>query len=187
MIKNSRELIRKSSSDMEELKLMQLSIDKDNDDLDCASQHWAKDAEDFDKMRKELETDKKKVESEAVTTAKKLAVMQLHAQKEKRREKKDRFRERRERENEEEASRERNEKREKEEARLKEFGTEKKRTERAYGWYTKLAFPTKDAMIEKVASIKNVDISVDDVELLPWVASGRCINVAKMNMILFKR
>jgi chromosome segregation ATPase len=186
-IKNSRELIRKSSSDMEELKLVQKSLEKDTNDLDCASQHWAKDAEDFEKMRKKLESEKVKEEVDYVVKAKKTQELALSAKQEARRERQEKNRERREREEEEEQAKERDEKRKKDEKKLVEHGSEKKRMERAYGWYTKLSFPEKEDMRERIAKIQNVDISVDDIDLLPWTPSGKRINVAKMNMILFAR
>jgi chromosome segregation ATPase len=187
LIKKSRDLIRKSSSDMEELKVMQASLDKDNNDLDCASQHWAKDAEDFEKMRKKLETEKVREEVDYVVAAKKNKEAAQEAKMEARRERQERMKERREREEEEEKHKEAAEKHAKEEKKKAEHGSEKNRMERAYGWYNKLSFPAKEDMRERIAKINNVDISVDDVDLLPWTTGGKRVNVAKMNMVLFAR
>jgi chromosome segregation ATPase len=187
LMKKSRELIRKSSSDMEELKLVQASLEKDNNDLDCASQHWAKDAEDFEKMRKKLETEKVREEVDYVVAAKKNKEAAQEAKVEARRERAERIREKRERAEEEEKDKELAEKREKDEKKKAEHGSEKKRMERAYGWYNKLSFPAKEDMRERIATIKNVDISVDDIDLLPWTTGGKRVNVAKMNMALFAR
>jgi hypothetical protein len=100
-------------------------------------------------------------------------------------ERREKFRKRKEQEAEEELAKEREELRKKEARRLAEYGSEKKRTQRAYGWYTKLAFPSKEEMRKKVALIKDVDISVDDIDLLPWTASCKRVDVVKMNRVLF--
>jgi DNA repair exonuclease SbcCD ATPase subunit len=188
LIKHSRELIRKSSSDMEELKLLQQSLEKDNDELDCASEHWKKDADDFEKMRKQLESTKvREVDEEDVNNAKKMQELAYRSKQEARRMRSEKARERRANEDEQEAAKARDDQRKKDEKAKEVHGSDKARTERAYGWYTKLAFPNKEEMIEKVAGIANVDISIDDVDLLPWTASGKRVNVAKVNMILFAR
>jgi chromosome segregation ATPase len=187
LMKKSRELIRKSSSDMEELKLVQASLEKDNNDLDCASQHWAKDAEDFEKMRKKLETEKVREEVDYVVAAKKNKEAVQDAKVEARRDRQQKNKERREREEAEEKNKEVAEKRACEEKKKVEHGSEKNRMERAYGWYNKLSFPAQEVMRERIAKIKNVDISVDDVDLLPWTTGGKRVNVAKMNMVLFAR
>ncbi|GAX19517.1 hypothetical protein FisN_19Hh092 [Fistulifera solaris] len=59
--------------------------------------------------------------------------------------------------------------------------SENARRERAYGWYTRMAMPSKDDMKQRVAGMPaSSGVRVEDVDLLPWSVSGRMVNVAKM-------
>jgi hypothetical protein len=183
LIRETRELVRKSSRDMEEMKKVQETI---NDDLEGASMHWNKEMENFDQMRKDLEFTAKSKE-EAASKRKSLEENAYKKKIEVRRLKQDAARRRREEEAEAEETEMRDKERKKKERALAERSSDKARTERAYGWYTKLAFPSRKEMRERVACISNVDISIDDIDLLPWTASQKRVNVAKVNMILFAR
>lgn len=59
--------------------------------------------------------------------------------------------------------------------------SESARRDRAYKWYTRMGQPARDAMKERVETMPvSSGISVDDVDLLPWNASGKHVNIAKM-------
>ena len=57
--------------------------------------------------------------------------------------------------------------------------------ERAYGWYTRMAMPPKDEMKQRIAGMSaSSGVRVEDVDLLPWSASNRMVNVAKMQRFI---
>jgi hypothetical protein len=68
-----------------------------------------------------------------------------------------------------------------------EKNTDKARTQRAYSWYTKLAMPKREILKKKILLIPTIDITEEDVDLLPWNARGTMVNVPKLNAILFSR
>ena len=68
-----------------------------------------------------------------------------------------------------------------------EANSEKARLERAYAWYSKLAQPSRDLFKKKITLIASIDITEEDVDLLPWTSSGAMVNIAKLNSKLFSR
>jgi hypothetical protein len=78
------------------------------------------------------------------------------------------------------------EERKKKEKLLARSNTEQARVERAYGWYSKLGLPTRDNFKKKIKLIASIDITADDIDLLPWNGSGSMVNVAKLNTMYYK-
>jgi len=61
-----------------------------------------------------------------------------------------------------------------------ELSLEKKR--KCYMWYARLGQPTRVQMIASVKKLDtSCDITVEDVEALPWMAGGFCLPVKEMN------
>jgi hypothetical protein len=58
------------------------------------------------------------------------------------------------------------------------------RLERAFQWYTRMASPIRKDFKRRVADVKSIDITPEDVDLLPWNLTGRVVNIAKMNAII---
>jgi hypothetical protein len=58
------------------------------------------------------------------------------------------------------------------------------RLERAFLWYTRMATPTRTEFKRKVAAEESIDITPEDVDLLPWNLTGRFVNIATINAIL---
>jgi hypothetical protein len=59
------------------------------------------------------------------------------------------------------------------------------RRDRAYAWYTRMSMPARDDMKERVDEMRaSAGIGVEDVDLLPWGASGKRVNVAKMQQFI---
>jgi hypothetical protein len=59
------------------------------------------------------------------------------------------------------------------------------RRDRAYAWYTRMAMPNRVDMKERVNEMPaSAGIGVDDIDLLPWGASGKMVNVAKMQKFI---
>jgi hypothetical protein len=64
------------------------------------------------------------------------------------------------------------------------------RRERAFLWYARMATPTRTEFKRRVAAVQSsssLDITPEDVDLLPWNETGRVVNVAKMNAIIRAR
>lgn len=63
--------------------------------------------------------------------------------------------------------------------------SEAARRDRAYSWYTRMAMPTREAMKEKVDTMPTSSgLTKECVDLLPWNASGKMVNVAKMQKFI---
>jgi hypothetical protein len=58
------------------------------------------------------------------------------------------------------------------------------RLERAYQWYTRMATPSRKEFKRRVADVVSIDITPEDIDLLPWNLTGRVVNIAKMNAII---
>jgi hypothetical protein len=68
-----------------------------------------------------------------------------------------------------------------------EYNSDRARCQRAFGWYSKLAQPKREVFKKKILLISTIDITDEDVDLLPWNASGTMVNVAKLNAALYSR
>jgi hypothetical protein len=54
--------------------------------------------------------------------------------------------------------------------------------EKCYMWYARLGQPNRELFKRKVAALhKSCDITVDDVDCLPWLGDGALLSVRKMN------
>jgi len=63
--------------------------------------------------------------------------------------------------------------------------SEDARRERAYTWYTRMGMPTKEAMKERLEMMPSSSgITTEDVDLMPWNASEKMVNVGKMQRFL---
>jgi hypothetical protein len=58
------------------------------------------------------------------------------------------------------------------------------RLERAFQWYTRMASPFRHDFKRRVADMESIDITPEDVDLLPWNSTGKFVNIAKMNAII---
>jgi hypothetical protein len=58
------------------------------------------------------------------------------------------------------------------------------RVERAFQWYTRMASPFRIDFKRRVADMETIDITPEDVDLLPWNSTGKFVNIAKMNAII---
>jgi hypothetical protein len=58
------------------------------------------------------------------------------------------------------------------------------RLERTYQWYTRMASPFRKDFKRRVADMETIDITPEDVDLLPWNLTGRVVNIAKVNAII---
>jgi hypothetical protein len=81
----------------------------------------------------------------------------------------------------------RRKRRKKKEKSLSKSNTEQARAERAYGWYSKLGLPSRENFKKKIKLIASIDITADDVDLLPWNGSGTMVNVAKLNTMYYNK
>ena len=64
------------------------------------------------------------------------------------------------------------------------------RRERAFIWYARMATPTRTEFKRRVAAVdssSSIDITPEDIDLLPWNETGRVVNIAKMNSIIRAR
>jgi hypothetical protein len=64
------------------------------------------------------------------------------------------------------------------------------RRERAFTWYAHMATPTRaefKRMVADLESLSSIEITLEDIDLLPWNETGRVVNVAKMNAITMAR
>ena len=52
---------------------------------------------------------------------------------------------------------------------------------KVYTWYTRLGQPNKTKFKAKIASMPDIDITENDVDVLPWVLNGTAVNVARIN------
>jgi ubiquitin len=58
----------------------------------------------------------------------------------------------------------------------------KERAKKCYMWYSRLGCPNRKVMIQQVKTLpKDSDITIEDVDALPWSAGGLNLNVRKMN------
>jgi hypothetical protein len=58
--------------------------------------------------------------------------------------------------------------------------TAEERLESVHQWYLRFGFPMKPAMKKKVAKTEGCDISVDDIELLPWNKTGTRVDMQQL-------
>jgi len=188
MISDNFRNLRRISRDAEELQALNDELDNmGSNHFDNTSIDLEQEAEKAEQERKEKEAEIKRLEEE---TRRKILEKARKKVQQERKQRQEMIRKRIAAE-EAEAKRKKNEK-EKAEAKKqqdvkKAANTEKARMERAYGWYTKLAMPKRSVMKKKISLIKSIDVSEDDVDLLPWNASGTMVNVAKLNSMLYTR
>jgi hypothetical protein len=48
-------------------------------------------------------------------------------------------------------------------------------------WYARMGQPSRNDMKRRVAKLKNCDITVEDVDELPWICNGAMLSVPRMN------
>jgi hypothetical protein len=77
------------------------------------------------------------------------------------------------------------EERKKKEKTFSKSNNERARVERAYGWYSKLGLPSRENFKKKIKLIASIDITAEDIDLLPWNGSGTIVNVAKLNAMYY--
>lgn len=187
VLKESRRSLRRISKDSDELKKVNDALDKDSAHMDNLSIDLEEEINKDAMKRKELEDQRKRMEEENRRQI--LEKARAKVQKE-RQQRQEMIRERIAAE-EAEAKRKmqlkKDEERKKAEKKKEQENTPKARMERAYGWYSKLALPKRDVMKKKVQLIASIDITEDDVDLLPWNAAGTMVNVAKLNSMLYTR
>ena len=60
--------------------------------------------------------------------------------------------------------------------------SEEARKQRAYAWYSRCGHPAKKELIKRVKAMgsKGCDISVADIDLLPWNFNGTMVNASRM-------
>jgi hypothetical protein len=58
--------------------------------------------------------------------------------------------------------------------------TAEERLESVHQWYLHFGFPMKPAMKKKVAKTEGCDISVDDIELMPWNKTGTRVDMQQL-------
>jgi hypothetical protein len=58
------------------------------------------------------------------------------------------------------------------------------RLERTFQWYTRMASPIREDFKRRVADVQSIDITPEDVDLLPWNSNGKFVNIAKINAII---
>jgi hypothetical protein len=64
------------------------------------------------------------------------------------------------------------------------------RLERAFAWYARMSTPTRTEFkrrVEAMETSSSLDVTPEDVDLLPSNESGRVVNIAKMNAIVRAR
>lgn len=174
---------RRVSKESEDLKAL-------NDELDKTSLHL----DDLEKDSKRAQEERRKKEEEIRLKEEEYRKVILEKARtkiqEERRLRQDSIRSRIAAE-EAEAKRKRKEKeeeeRKKKEKSLSKSNTEQARAERAYGWYSKLGLPSRENFKKKIKLIASIDISADDIDLLPWNGSGTMVNVAKLNTMYYNK
>ena len=55
---------------------------------------------------------------------------------------------------------------------------------KCYMWYARMGQPNRDAMKRRVAKLKDCDITVEDVDELPWMCGGAMVSVREMNDLI---
>lgn len=183
---NFRQL-RKTQKESEELRKINAELDKNSLHLDNISIDLVEESRKAEEERKHKEMEAKRLEEE---NRRKILEKARKKVQQERKQRQEMIRTRIAAE-EAEAKQRRKEQEMKKQEKLDkakaEANTDKARAERAYGWYTKLAMPKRDAMKKKITLIASIDISPDDVDLLPWNASGTMVNVAKLNAMYYTR
>jgi len=53
-------------------------------------------------------------------------------------------------------------------------------------WHSRMAQSPRIEMKRRVACTAGIDITPDDVDLLPWNAAGTRVDVAKVNRMLYR-
>lgn len=69
-----------------------------------------------------------------------------------------------------------------EEAKKKEVNVELRM--KCYMWYARMGQPNRDAMKRRVAKLTDCDITVEDVDELPWICGGSMVSVREMNDLI---
>jgi hypothetical protein len=59
-----------------------------------------------------------------------------------------------------------------------------RRRQLAFSWYSKMSEPDRSEFKRKVKALHSLNITPDDVDLLPWNATGSAVNIAEMNTLL---
>lgn len=72
--------------------------------------------------------------------------------------------------------------RRRDEARTKEVNIEMRM--KCYMWYARMGQPNRDTMKRRVAKLKDCDITVEDVDELPWICGGAMLSVREMNNLI---
>jgi hypothetical protein len=58
-----------------------------------------------------------------------------------------------------------------------------RRRQLAFSWYSQMSAPNRLEFKRKVAALYSLNITPDDVDLLPWNATGSAVNIKKMNAL----
>jgi hypothetical protein len=66
-------------------------------------------------------------------------------------------------------------------------GWEESRALKAYAWYSRMTGPNRNKLKKIVASMKECDITPDDVDLLPWSTSGGWVDHIKIDELSRRR
>jgi hypothetical protein len=63
----------------------------------------------------------------------------------------------------------------------------KAKQRKCYMWYARMGQPTRTNMKKRVAALSDsCDITVDDVDRLPWICNGTVLSVAEMNKLFLQ-
>ena len=180
LAKNFRR-IRRLSKDSAELKRL-------NEDLDKTSLHLDDLEEDTKRAQEERRKKEGEIKRKEEEQRKKILEKARMKIQEERRLRQESIRSRIAAE-EAEAKRKKKEKEEEEKRKSEKTKTKantpQARAERAYGWYSKLGLPTRDNFKKKIKLIASIDITAEDIDLLPWNGTGTMVNVAKLNSMYY--
>jgi hypothetical protein len=58
-----------------------------------------------------------------------------------------------------------------------------RRRQLAFSWYSQMSAPDRSEFKRKVAALHSLNITPDDVDLLPWNATGSEVDIAKLNTL----
>ena len=70
-------------------------------------------------------------------------------------------------------------------AQERQLDSEADRRYRCYMWFSRMGCPNQKEMKRRVANLPaaNNDITVEDVDLLPWMPGGFTLNIREMNKL----
>ena len=61
------------------------------------------------------------------------------------------------------------------------------RRRKCYMWYARLGLPNRNQMIQRVAALPDsCDISIEDVDILPWIHGGTTLDITEMNKLFLE-